>query len=448
MWARASSLGESWRSGNLEPSIDRVTREKERIRTLRSELRERPKQPLMWSELARSQMIIGRDEDASRSMACAIHLAPENVYLRRCASRMHLHLDDHDSALSVIRKHPAAKHDPRLVSAEIAVSSVAKRPSKCAHLARGLVDEERYRAQHRSEVAAAIGTVELESGRHRKARDLFQKSLESPSENTLAQVQWASERDSKIIIPSAAWETPCSHEAEAMASRARHDWNSVLDCCELWLDSEPFASKPAHLGSFASFRTDFAERAHRIATNGLLVNKENTLLLNNRAVSSAYLGRIDEAIIDIKNAIKAGAASDAHMAATMGLIAYRSGLPDLGEQYYGTAVAKFLADKNVDSILLASLYWIREMARYDPGRARLDFDYVKKTSYKLLGGRRDPEVESMLEVIEAEIGQEVLVSVPFMSDNRGEISSVFDSFSIGRNVVAIRSRLLEEMLKN
>lgn len=446
LWARASSSGRGWRSDGQISEENRIDREAKRVRAMRARLHVHPKQPLIWAELARSQLILGSDEGAIRSMKCAIQLAPENVYLRRCASRMYLHVDEIDAALSVIRRHPSGRQDPRLVAAEIAISSVAGKPSKYAHLAKALVDEDRFRAQHRSEVAAAIGTVELENGKHKKARDFFEKSLRKPTENALAQVQWASERDSKIVIPENAWSTPCSHEADAMASRVRHDWDGVVESCELWLESEPFASKPAELGSFSAFRIDQAERAYRIATSGLATNHSNILLLNNRAVSSVYLGKIEDGIKDVEKAIRFGGSDDTHLVATLGLIAYRLRMPSLGERYYGTAVAKFVKDKNAESTLLACLYWIREIGRYNAEYARNDLKYVKKYANKLLVGRRDPEIESMMEVIEKEIEQELIMGpVPDENDTQ-RIESIFEHFSVGRDFMSIRAGILGEMI--
>lgn len=449
-WAKSSALGELWRNSNFNHGIDRVAREGTRLREIRKGLRDHPKQPFMWAELARSQLILGADSDARKSMACAIQMAPNSVFLRRCAARMHLHFEDVDTALSVIRKHPAAKSDPRLVSAEIAVSYVANRSSRYAHLASRIVDEERFRAQHRSEVAAAIATVELENGKHKKARALFSKSLHQPSENTLAQVQWASERDSKIIIPDDAWKTPCSHEADAMASRMKRDWESFLSACELWLESEPFASKPAELGSFVGYTQKQNERAHILATHALHMNHGNTVLLNNRAVASVYLGRIEDAIDDVETALKYDSTRDAsldtHLVATVGLIAYRLGLPDLGEKCYGTAVAKFVKCKSRDSVLLACLYWVREIARYNPEQARADFEFIKKNSSKMLSGRRDPEVESMLDIVGSEVEQGVLLVPPSVAGDYERVNEIFDRFSIEPEVLSIRSRFLEEII--
>ena len=98
-----------------------------------------------------------------------------------------------------------------MLAAEIAVSEVARKPSKAIDSASKLVFDPNYSISAISELAAALATVELENGKHKRAKLLFQRAMLEPSENSVAQAQWATQFDNRIIIPDHAWSVPFSN---------------------------------------------------------------------------------------------------------------------------------------------------------------------------------------------------------------------------------------------
>ena len=56
-----------------------------------------------------------------------------------------------------------------------------------------------------SELASSIGTVELLYGSNKKSRELFKKSLISPNDNTLAQVEWAATKDKNLDVDASGF---------------------------------------------------------------------------------------------------------------------------------------------------------------------------------------------------------------------------------------------------
>lgn len=392
--------------------IDIADDARARIRAIRESLRSKPDQALLWSELSRNHLILGSDQAADKAMQCAIQLASRSTYLRRSAARLYLHLRQPDRALALVRHSPGIQQDPRMLAAEVALSDSGGGKSNWGRTARDALSNGKYRPEVLSELAAALATVEMSHGKHKNARRLFSESMVSPTENSLAQAQWASERDSRIVIPPEAWQTPFSYEAQAMAARLKRDWDSVLDASERWLADEPYSMRPAGMGSFASFSVEQYRRSERLASAGLESNPDSRLLLNNRCVSRAYLGDLEGAFADLKSALRVRKAEDPVLIATLGLVAYRSGRPDLGSRCYSSAITGFAEAKNKLSLALAALYWIREEIVLGSADAGIQLEFIRKNLPRITGGKQEPELESMLEAVEAElVGRRPLIAL-------------------------------------
>jgi tetratricopeptide (TPR) repeat protein len=337
------------------------------IHRLRRLLAANPDRPFCWSELARHFLVVAEQKKAIRCMQAALQLAKRNRYLYRAATRLFVHIQDADRALRLLRSEPEVTRDPWLLAAEIATSSVVGKRSRFLDVAKQLMTSSHFKEDQVSELAAAVGTVELDHGTTKRARSLFNRSLIAPTENSLAQAQWAVEQDTKIVIPAAAWQTPASYEAKAFAARRARDWKNALQACAAWFADEPFSHRPAMMGSYLGcFHPKHQAVAEQFATAGLRCDSANIGLLNNRAVARVYLGKTEEAYADLRAALERGPArDDAHLMATLGLIAFRSGMPTLGREYYGLSIAWFLQSKDLGAVASAILYRLREEIRID-----------------------------------------------------------------------------------
>lgn len=418
-----------------------VAQERNNVHSMRVALARYPQQALLWSELAHAYIVLGEDEKAKRAMGCAVQLAGRSAYVRRSAARMflHLHPDDPTHALKVVREHPNFRGDPRMLSAEIAIASRSGFPLRFAKHGLQMLDDANYRPAHLSELAAALGTVELEGGKHKRSRALFARSLREPSENTLAQIQWATEHDDRIVVPNEAWSVARPYEAQALAARFAGDWNEVLTATELWQQEEPFAKRPAELGSFAVFSHEQVIRAERLATRALLANPASVGLLNNRAVARAYFGDLAGALGDVNKAsVGCNAAIHPYLVATAGLIGYRRGDHELGALGYSKALEYFVKQKNAPSAVLASLFWIRELARIGDPAVAADLAYIKQHMLRFTRGKPQPEIESMLSLLERTLAQSEL-PLPVTSGNvDSETRAVYAQLESGQEAVDLR----------
>ncbi len=392
---------------------------REQIANIKRILADEGRQPLQWAELARNYVLIGQTEQAIRCMRIALQLAGPHRYLYRTACRLFVHADMDDEAVELVRRHPGLSADPWLLSCEIAATTVTGKTSKNIGRARKLLESGSIAPAHATELAAAIASIEHEAGAVKRAKKWYAMGAVQPTANTLAQIEWAHQKDPQIgsILSSQPLHV---NAGEALAWRARHDrqWESVVAYCQEWLRIEPYSSRPALLGSFYVELTGKADFTlmESISSAGLLANPRNPSLLNNRAVGRAYTGQLKGALQDVVSAIEQIAhltsaeddgCSVPFLRATLGLIAYRSGHASLGESFYAQSLSQFLEEKDRPSFLLAALHWCREEARLGAPDVSRTLELIRKR-IKVLPTTQAPELQSMLELVSNEVKQKSL----------------------------------------
>ena len=234
---------------------------------LRRLLRVNPHNALRWTDLARLQTVIGKDKRAQRAMLVAQGLAPENRHVLRSAARLAIHHHRPDEARAILLSAQRTRHDPWLLACEISAADIAGERSGLLRIARQLLADQRFSDHELSELASTVATVFLGEGDLKASRQLFRQALRSPSDNSIAQFTWASPAlglhyDERALAEPAFW------EARAIAAHRGGDWQRATEEARRWLADQPFASRPAELGSYeASKGGDFkmglelAERA-------------------------------------------------------------------------------------------------------------------------------------------------------------------------------------------
>lgn len=339
-----------------------------RIQKLKRRLRVWPNDALAQMDLAREYTILGQRSKALRPVTTALSLAPSSPFVIRSAARFFLNDGDRERALNVVRRAPNLAGDPWLLAAEVAISDATGRVTRFSRAARALLGRGVFSPRHLSELACALGTIELEAGNRRMARKLFVAGLESPTENAAAQAEWAfSEIDN---LDLAAQEPPeRSYEAEAMSHLGQGEWTLAIENARLWRLDEPFSARAAYFGSWtASVVADDARLALQFADLGLSTKPKDRLLLNNKAVALALLDKPDEAlktvqlisITDLKDGM------EATYLATKGMIEYRFGRAVTGRALYEKAREFARKHKNSREEAWSMLFQAREERRFDP----------------------------------------------------------------------------------
>jgi tetratricopeptide (TPR) repeat protein len=325
---------------------------------LRRLLRESPHNPLRWTDLSRLQTILGKDRHAKRAMLVARGLAPEDRHILRSAARLAIHFHRPDEARAILLRARRTRHDPWLLACEISAADIAGERSTLLRVARQLLADERFSARELSELASAVATIELGAGDLRASRQLFRQALRAPSDNSVAQVTWASpilglRADEQALAAPASW------EARAIAAHRGGDWRQAAQEAQHWLADQPFASRPAELGSYESSKGGDFAMGLKLAAQAIHANPKEFLLRNNAAFCLLSMNRVKQAKahLDAIEEDKLAAGERATLTATWGLYHYRSGAHEQGREHYLRAIRE---SRDSTSRALASIMLARE----------------------------------------------------------------------------------------
>ena len=325
------------------------------MRTYRRALREDPRDPVMCVDMSRVCASLGLRNKAKKYMEIALAMEPSNRFVLRSACRLWAHLREIDRAHDTIVKSDRTRHDPWLLAAETATSGALRRPPKFVRAARNVLKDYRYSPNHVSELAAGLATVELDSGNLKESRRLFRRSLEQPTENSVAQVAWASRRDPSIEVEDRHLNMPNTFEAMSWTCFLKGNWGQVVEQCHGWQSDQSFSSRPMILGSYVSAVAleDYSQSA-QFARDGLDVDPDDFVLLNNLAFARINLQELDAAkrSVAMMKKVMDSNSERAIWLATSGLLALRTGEVDAGRRYYLDALE--IARKEDSDLLRAS----------------------------------------------------------------------------------------------
>ncbi|MDI4635840.1 hypothetical protein J7U46_22430 [Pelomonas sp. V22] len=199
--------------------------------------------PVLLMDTARELAAMRQDKAALRYVRAAVALAPKSRFVLRAAARYYLHIGEYEIAHDLLRRSPLIGSDPWMQASEIAVATVRGKTSSLAKQAIKRLSEAKQVGAEATELASAVGTVELLSGSDKKARVLFKHALSHPNDNSLAQAEWAATK-LKLVVDHRALQTPLSYEANSHNAYRRQEITAAIDHAVLWAKDEPFASRP------------------------------------------------------------------------------------------------------------------------------------------------------------------------------------------------------------
>ena len=335
------------------------------IGNIKKRIKEYPLNPILWMDLAFYYSTIGQPKSAKNAVRVALSLNKENRYLLRSASRFFIHKQTPDIALFYLRRSIIGEHDPWVLAAEIAISDFFASTSKRLKLAQKLVGSKSIPKHHLSELASALGTIEIKNGAHKKGKKLFDIALENPTENVVAQASFLHSRNlfgTSQRLQNLNYLTH-SYEAETGFKFRSNDFEGALKAAKKWFTYQPFSSRPAVAASYIASVAlgEFAEAA-RIARMGQLASPGEFMLKNNLAFSLASLGKPEEAgkALERINETLLNESQKSVLTATRGVIKFRDGDVAGGRTYYGTAVDSFKKQRDARAEALATFFWARE----------------------------------------------------------------------------------------
>lgn len=311
------------------------------IASKKARLKDQPRNSIGHVEIARLYAIAGQIKAATKHMELALRLSPETRYILRSASRLFVHADDPARALYFLRRSTAAKHDPWVMAAEVAISDLSgKAPKVSGKELVSLMAAPKLSIRY-SELASALGVLEDENGAHRRAKKLIKKSLDQPTENSLAQAVWMSSKAKRNYVPLNEHYQDTAYEAGVIQAVHVKDYERADRFAWNWLSDEAFSSAPAIHGSYInSVFTRSYVRALAFAERGLASNPDDEILKNNRTFALIMSGRIDDARKWLPKLTAAQTPTRQFVfdLAINGLFSYRTGAFEEGRRHYQQAV--------------------------------------------------------------------------------------------------------------
>jgi tetratricopeptide (TPR) repeat protein len=366
-----------------------------RIHDLRRALSSDPRNGIAWVDLAYLYTLVGQSPQAGEAMLMALRLAPESRHVLRSATRFYVHNDAKDAALWLLRHSDRTQFDPWLVAAEIGVAGLIGTGSKFAKTGLALASSGSFSARDVTEMAAAIGTLETEHGNRRKAKRLFEISLEDPNDNVLAQAAWAARATQVVNVDPANLNVPFSFEARARINFRNRNFRESLRESEAWFNDQRFSVGAAAYTSYvAAVVLAQHEQAITVLKEALVANPDDWTLRNNLAFSLASLGRVEEAKEEFRPLTEENDSAPRRgvWLATSGLLEFRSGYPAKGQQLYNEAIDVFEKERLTTLRALAAVFKAREElhARLDTAPAAVEQarEFVSKA--------QSPELETLI----------------------------------------------------
>ncbi|MDQ3132287.1 MAG: hypothetical protein M3Q99_16185 [Acidobacteriota bacterium] len=339
-----------------------IEHSREQVKKYRKQLGQSPRNPVKLVELSREYATLGSVEKALRAMDTAVALAPANRFVLRSATRLYIHADEVDKAHYILRRAPSLRSDPWILAAEIAVASLREQTSRNVKVGLRQIADSNYNPFDISELTSMIATLEMENANSKLARKLFRQALRQPTENSIAQAEWASHSISSFDIDMQEFDVPRNYEALASNFYQKGEMNNAITQGKNWILDQPFAVSPILFTGIAAAILENFEMAEKIYRFGVSANPENITLRNNLAYALASNNRQEEAEVEFNKIDRSSLTVEEKIitTATEGLIRFRQGLYEEGRQLYKGAIKIAQENKEQVTALRGLVFLARE----------------------------------------------------------------------------------------
>ncbi|MFN8339970.1 MAG: hypothetical protein U0T36_13230 [Saprospiraceae bacterium] len=325
-------------------------------------LKKNQRNAIAWVELSRLYSIQGLDSKAERSMKNALYIAPENRFVLRSMSRLFSHLGDVEFADNFLKKADITEYDPWVMATSIALSDMRGKNSKFAKSGLLKINSSNLHPFSTSELSSALATLEMRNGKIKNSKKLFNGSLKNPNDNSLAQAEWASQRELRLDnVNPHKFNLSNSFEALARDSKEKGEWENSIKYSKDWFLDMPYSKGAVLFGyDIALHKLKDTIQASEIGKLGLISHSNDHSLINNIMYALSLSNNTNEAEI-LYNKIKNSKldrlnTTNICLTATKGLLNYRKGNIEEGRRLYIEAMdlAKKLDNDELTNLALVN----------------------------------------------------------------------------------------------
>lgn len=332
------------------------------IRKFKQLLKNEPHFAVGHIELGRLYTFLGQENIAESHINKAL-LMKSDRYILRSAARFYIHLGEFDSAFEILAKSENASKDPWILSGIMGLGEKIGKTKNYIAKSKKLIDN--YRDSHFqfAELKSALGTTMFFEGDNKYSSQLFNESLESPTDNSLAQVFWYSKLTENKFNKyySAA-------EANTLIQYRNNNFSDSFSSCKKWITEEPLSTRALNIASYtASVFLEKYDESIKIAKYGLELNPDNVGLKNNLAYDLILSGKLDEAEKILNNLTKVeNDKLENVIKATKGLLDIQKGDIESGKEKYFDSIRFFEETNEEYSESLAFLNYLKVILTLDP----------------------------------------------------------------------------------
>jgi tetratricopeptide (TPR) repeat protein len=327
------------------------------IRGIRLSLKDHPKDPLAWNDIAFYYAALGNNEKADKCLNIAYVSSKKNPIVARAYSRFIIHQGDPEKALHILSRSGDTKANPLLASANLAIRSIYNIGKVDRKSVLELIRKYESSPEWISELAASMATISCQHGSLKEAIKLIETSLTSPTENTIAQISWLKHKK-YIEIEDAYMPEITSLESKVIKLYETGDYSGLKDSLLELHNFQPFSERPIIDAGYISLVVlEDPIEAIRIYESNQHITQKSFMARNNYVFALLECNRIVEAadqFKDLHGLIK-NKSDLAVFRATSAMQLYKAGRPEEGRALY-ESVADYFQSEN-DLIHLGRLYY-------------------------------------------------------------------------------------------
>jgi len=216
--------------------------------------------------------------------------------------------------------------------------------------------------------------------------------MKDPTENAVAQVEWAATQIKGIETERDLARVPRAFEAEALRAFWESRWEDAMTWGMQWYADEPISSSPAIFSAFVA--GEILEReneAIELLKTASIASPENPIVWNNLAFQHASADELVEAFRTFGRIKldKLTREQSIAVSATHGLLLFRAGEVEVGRKKYVEAIAAAENRSLLWHRAWASVYLAREEIRVKSSNAPKAFAEAEKYGKSI----RDPALD-------------------------------------------------------